>query len=433
MAKARSRRGKLQAKPPIATNWDVLQYYPFKLEGEWLVADRTVAQVERSSKSFDTRRQLHRQLANPVGRRRGEAVLTEGWPRLALEFANTFFPPVVDTSHSGDYRVSVARFGEEALLMWWMIRLRLELARGPREGDLNATLRAALQVSYLASNTHEVSPFPLQRSPREYDATRWIGLFAGTLQKPQRLFFLPTETGTRKYREAKKLYDGAARFLPLFRPPDRPLMAIRSLPRAKTDDLVEWLRVYCGQRSSKGDAERCKRLKETAIGLLYHLWAARYGRSVRRLMQARILPSDLASWSLGKLNQLIRQETKRTGVPHLGVLALGSGEDPEQELWHSAARTFVSVLGERMTGAIFACYAPQPLGPDVSRLTVGFRFMTPLARIWFDFWKDLGGMLEARTCEVCGDPFAARTRAHRFCCQRCRKTAEMRRRRRRCK
>ena len=411
MAKTRKKNRRAQTKYTIPTNWDVIEWPPFRLEGNWLVTVREAAPRVRSAAAEEPKRRLHLRLASAVEKRGGEVVLKEDWRQRALDFANNYFPPVADTSVTGGLRVSVARFGEEALLVWWTSQLGLELARGAEQGSLDSTLRAAVQVWGLRMPGRKGVPqswLPgLSLSRITLDAERWIGLFASTLPKP------------------RQRDDGLAEYVRQAHSVDRHPDAVASLPSADCRAIVEVLKTARGSVSAERTEKREARLKGRAHTYLLSLLKARYGqRSVRRDPPNPHRP-------LRQINAEIRNQLKPITVrPTLGVLSIGGEGDPEQELWDLAVRVFASTVNSRMSGAMVTC-SVQPEYGEVARLTPGFRFITPLARIWFDYWKDLGGMVEVGTCEVCGDPFAARTCTQQFCCKRCRKTAEMRERRRR--
>lgn len=393
-------------KHKIPTNWEIVEWPPLRLKGDYLVTDRAAAPCVRSASASDKRSRLHRRLADAVTKQGTEVALKEDWQGLALEFANDYFPPVAETSVAANLRVPVARFGEESLLMWWTMQLGLELARGAENGSLDAALRAAVQIWGLRMPGRGRAPtgWLPGLSRIDHDAEAWIGVFASTLPK-------------RRQRD-----DGLSAYVQQMRFADHAPAEVESLPFDECQVIVSELKKHRSTASERRAGKRRERLQDRAERLLGLLQAERYGKGwVRR----NVLRTKR---SLSGLNAEIRLQARAAGIAHGGVIAIGGPESPEQELWDLAARVFVSTVNSRLTGAIVTCLA-EPTYGEVAHVTPGLRFMTPLARIWFDYWKDLSVAVEVRTCKVCGDAFAARRRTQLYCCRRCRKTAETRARR----
>jgi len=156
-------------------NWEQIEWWPFVLDGDWLVSDSSAPPIFRSVADLEADRPLYLRLADAVERRSdGDVVLNRKWRQLALDFANSYFPPVASTYASPQDRIPVARFGHEALLISWTLRLRQGLAeawgaRGRRAGELLLkVLTAVVQIQALVPEMGAQLPLgPAEEQPKQ--------------------------------------------------------------------------------------------------------------------------------------------------------------------------------------------------------------------------------------------------------------------------
>jgi len=87
-----------------------------------------------------------------------------------------------------------------------------------------------------------------------------------------------------------------------------------------------------------------------------------------------------------------------------------------RKLWRLCHNVFASVLNVRLTGVTLMCL-PSPAGA-AAEPSVGFQFLTPLARIWYGLWEDLAG-IRLRRCARCGRFFIPTRKDKVYCGTRC--------------
>jgi len=97
---------------------------------------------------------------------------------------------------------------------------------------------------------------------------------------------------------------------------------------------------------------------------------------------------------------------------------LESHEHDKGRLWQLAHNAFATVVNVRLTGVTLMCL-PAGERPTAAP-SVGFQFLTPLARIWYGLWEDVAG-LRIRHCAraQCGRFFIPNRKDKRFCSPRC--------------
>jgi len=93
-------------------------------------------------------------------------------------------------------------------------------------------------------------------------------------------------------------------------------------------------------------------------------------------------------------------------------------EHDEGRLWQLAHNVFATVVNVRLTGVTLMCL-PAGERPTAAP-SVGFHFLTPLARIWYGLWEDLAGIRFRRCARArCGKFFPLARKSKRFCEKRC--------------
>jgi hypothetical protein len=319
--------------------WGTIEWWPFRLEGDYLVADLSADRTPRSILALESERPLYLRLTDAVQPRpRGEAALRPGWRRMALEFANSYFPPVVSTLVSSGNRIPVARFGEEALLMWWAVHLRRQLDQ-PESATLNAALRAVVQID-------ELFPHVSPEDTTGWCITRWLAVFTSVYPGPLSAQIQPPEA--------------------LMRALDVPPSARN--PKALT--VGQWKRLV-------ELPEKRSRVVTAVVALSPH-------EADRRVEELRTAHAD-----------------------------------DEPRLWRVASAALASLVNLKLVGVFPTCYGPA-LDRGDARISIGFRVMSPLARIWYGLWESMGGV-RLRACERarCGRLFVAGPPTQRFCSTRC--------------
>jgi hypothetical protein len=102
-----------------------------------------------------------------------------------------------------------------------------------------------------------------------------------------------------------------------------------------------------------------------------------------------------------------------------------SGNDGVRWGWDYAAGTLAGVTFKKTWGATPYCSATQ-LTRGAIRFNSGFLFVSPLSRVWFGFWEDLGGVRH-RCCPKCGGWFTTRRSTKRYCSPACQNAAKVER------
>jgi hypothetical protein len=106
-----------------------------------------------------------------------------------------------------------------------------------------------------------------------------------------------------------------------------------------------------------------------------------------------------------------------------------SSRHGQHALWSVTTNVFASLLNIRLEGVTPVCL-PGATRSGLPRLGFGFRFPSPLARIWFGLWEDTVGIKTAE-CERCGRAFPVARVSQRFCSRNCQTAAGVERHRNR--
>jgi hypothetical protein len=101
----------------------------------------------------------------------------------------------------------------------------------------------------------------------------------------------------------------------------------------------------------------------------------------------------------------------------------GDGVDEVYAGWQYAATALSDVTFNRAQGATPFCAATQ-LKRGAIRFNSGFLFTSPLSRVWFGFWEELGGVRH-RCCPKCGGWFTTRRITKRYCSLKCQNAAKV--------
>ncbi len=339
-------------------NWEEIHWYPFILDGQCLrIADPREAPVARSAAELERERPLYLRLADAVETRRdGQVALKGNWHQLAVDFANTYFPPVTSTYASTRDRIPVARFGDEALLVSWALRLKRALAegagaQGERGGKcLYEALMAVVQIQ--AAVVPEIGASLPLRPPAPH---------AREEGRPTVRF--------RKYLFPSELRVNHDRYLEV--------------------DPRRWIAVFL-PKLGRADAEE---------------------------LAQHVAPQQKVSGRSDEIKPLARTEAERR-VRELHNAYAGD----RRALWWLATHVLASLLNLKLTGAVLTCHATSRfqdrLQRKVPQVSVGFRFMNSLARIWFGLWEDWSGTAH-KLCERCGKPFSVTQKTRRFCSAKC--------------
>jgi hypothetical protein len=334
-------------KEGLQWDWDTIRWWPFRLDGDELVADLGADRVPRSGTALDAERRLYLRLTDLVVERpNGDMALRRNWHLLALQFANTYFPPVANTLVADRARIPVARLGEEALLLWWAVRLKSQLEHATPE-SLEGALRAAVQI-------RELFPDAATEDATGWCIARWLAVFTSVYPGPLNPRLLPPEA------------------LSEHAPPE-----VRNPKALKPEQWASLVRL----------PEKTSRSATAAVSL----GRREAGRRVARL----------------------REE-------HAGS---------ELALWRVASVTLATLMNLKLVGVFPTCQGPTSEGSTASA-SVGFRFVNPLARIWYGLWENMAGV-RISTCErsTCRRLFMARQDGQLFCQPQCGDAERQRRKR----
>jgi hypothetical protein len=133
-----------------------------------------------------------------------------------------------------------------------------------------------------------------------------------------------------------------------------------------------------------------------------------------RLREAKSVPHEPESLPI---------ETAEAIATNFLGLERQAGGNEESWGWQYAASALAWVTFKKGRGATPFCAATH-LSRRVVRFNSGFLFTTPLSRIWFGFWEDLGGVRH-RCCPKCGGWFTTRRETKLYCSPECQNAAKV--------
>lgn len=132
-------------------NWDEAVPWRYVLDGddlrvEYLEISGETRFAMRRATDAEGARALYLQLADAVERRNGQARLRRDYRQRILDLANLYAPPVDWTSFVPGDTFPIRLLGQEALLVWWTVRLGNQLRSPDSKEALDEALVAVTQI-----------------------------------------------------------------------------------------------------------------------------------------------------------------------------------------------------------------------------------------------------------------------------------------------
>jgi len=144
----------------LGSNWEYPAPWQYVLNGDVLEPNSirvVMSGGSRKAAEIEQRGRLYRRMVEAVCElQNSDVALVPGWEQMALDFANLYAPPVGQSSISPLDRFPVARYGNEALLIWWT----MVLSEAITNERLFRAVEAAVQVRELLPALRDMDSSP---------------------------------------------------------------------------------------------------------------------------------------------------------------------------------------------------------------------------------------------------------------------------------